>query len=162
MTTVDQRGSPMADQIAVERGARLRWAMLLTLALAACSPTRGCIESSFTLAPESRLPKWFASTGVPRSDAIVTMDYWIGPSGATATFVLRDSRGRAFARVVGEVQGKGPVSLKPRDPTDPIGYPLYEVITVDGVVDVIEHRRMEPVFYVTDDPVVWSKLGGHD
>jgi hypothetical protein len=38
-------------------------------------------------------------------------------------------------------------------------YPGYEVVTVDGMTEVIEHRRMEPIFYITDDPQVKQRLG---
>jgi len=38
-------------------------------------------------------------------------------------------------------------------------YPSYEIITVGRTTEVIEHRKMEPIFYVTDDPSVLSKLG---
>jgi hypothetical protein len=41
----------------------------------------------------------------------------------------------------------------------PSGYPAYEVITVNGMTDIIEHRKMEPMFYMTDDPAVWKELG---
>jgi len=41
----------------------------------------------------------------------------------------------------------------------PKGYPRYKVVRINGVTDVIELRRMEPVFYITDDPVVWEELG---
>jgi len=34
----------------------------------------------------------------------------------------------------------------------------YEAITVNGVVDIIEHRKMEPYFYLTDEPEVWNRL----
>jgi hypothetical protein len=37
-------------------------------------------------------------------------------------------------------------------------YPRYEVLTADGVTEVIEHRRLEPIFYITDDPEVRRKL----
>ena len=29
----------------------------------------------------------------------------------------------------------------------------------NGVTEVFEHRRMEPIFYVTDDPEVRRRLG---
>ena len=38
-------------------------------------------------------------------------------------------------------------------------YPIYEVETTSGIAEVIEYKRMEPVFYVTDDPEVRAKLG---
>ena len=42
------------------------------------------------------------------------------------------------------------------------GYPAYEAITVKGVVDIVEYRAMEPVFYMTDDPEIWKELGVTD
>ena len=48
---------------------------------------------------------------------------------------------------------------EPPPPGFPPGYPAYEVITVNGITDIIEHRKMEPIFYVTDDPAVWKELG---
>jgi hypothetical protein len=39
------------------------------------------------------------------------------------------------------------------------GYPGYEVISIDGLTDVVEHRAMEPTFYMTDDAAVREELG---
>ena len=33
-------------------------------------------------------------------------------------------------------------------------YPAYEAITVNGITQIIEHKKMEPIFYVTDDAAV--------
>ena len=38
-------------------------------------------------------------------------------------------------------------------------YPAYEIITCKGITEVIEHRAMEPIFFVTDDPGVLRRLG---
>jgi hypothetical protein len=35
---------------------------------------------------------------------------------------------------------------------------MYEVAVVNGVPDIVEHRAMEPIFYLTDDSVVWKVL----
>jgi hypothetical protein len=87
------------------------------------------------------------------------MDYWLGPFGRTATFTLRDATGRKIASVIGQLQGKEPLTLAPHGATGPSDYPGYEVITADGITEVIEHRRMEPIFYITDDPDIKLKLG---
>ena len=116
-------------------------------------------ESNFDLASESRLPKWFASAGVSRRDATVTMDYWGGPIGRTATFTLRGAQGQRVARLVGRLRGNEPISLVPHGETGPLPYPSYEVITANGITEVIEHRQMEPVFYISDDPRVKEQLG---
>ena len=37
---------------------------------------------------------------------------------------------------------------------DQDAYPLWTIVDVKGVIEVIEHRRMEPVFFVSDDPTL--------
>ena len=122
----------------------------------------GCMESSFTLAPESRLPKWLhIPEGVPREEVTVTMDYYVYPGERTATFTLHQGKSSwgSTNKITGVVRGSQPLQLKNPPPGFPKGYPSYEVITVDGITDIIEHRRMEPLFYVTDDPGIWEELG---
>jgi hypothetical protein len=116
-------------------------------------------ESSFDLAPESRLPRWFTiPPRLSRSDVAVTMSYYIGQNGRTATFVLRNMRtGNKIAKIDGTQKGLEPLNLEGVKARDI--YPSYEIITAGKTTEVIEHRKMEPIFYVTDDPSVLSKLG---
>ena len=119
-------------------------------------------ESSFSLANESRLPKWF--TLLPnqtRANVTVTMDYYIDSSGRTATFTLRDSSGSVISKVTGKQKGLEPLHRSTRLPGYPEGYPSYEIITVGGITEIIEHRKMEPIFYVTDDPEVKAEFADH-
>jgi hypothetical protein len=118
-------------------------------------------ESTFELASESRLPKWVAlPPGLARSDASVTMSYYVKPWGRTATFKIRTTQGKTLATVYGKLRGSAPLQLKnPPSGFDP-GYPSYEVITANGIIEIIEHRKMEPIFYMTDDPVVWKEIMG--
>ena len=120
--------------------------------LLSCQCLTGCAESSFELAKDSRLPRWFSlQAGLTRSDVTLTMDYyisWIG-KGRTARLTLRDSHEHRLASKDGTLAGMMPIAIPGiGDGT----YPSYELITVNGVSEVIEHRRMEPVFYLTDDP----------
>lgn len=117
-------------------------------------------ESSFVLSPESRLPRWFTPpTGTARSDLTVTMDYYAEPWGRTATFKLKSKDNRTLVSMTGAVRGSQPSHLGSAGTGSPAGYPLYQVVTVNGVVEVVEHRAMEPIFYVTDDAAVWKELG---
>jgi hypothetical protein len=117
-------------------------------------------ESTFELASESRLPKWISlPPGLARADVSLSMSYYVWPWGSRATFVLRDSKGKILTKVSGKVRGLGPNQLKEPRPGSPPGYPSYEVITVNGMTEIIEHRRMEPRFYVSDDPAVRKELG---
>jgi hypothetical protein len=137
----------------------------LGVVVLACQLLTGCglfPESSFSLANESRLPKWF--TLLPnqtRANVTVTMDYYIDSSGRTATFTLRDSSGSVISKVTGKQKGLEPLQRSTRLPGYPEGYPSYEIITVGGITEIIEHRKMEPIFYVTDDPQVKAEFANH-
>jgi hypothetical protein len=139
----------------------LRTALGLAVLLAACSPLRGCAESDFTLAAESRLPRWFSlPQGVQRKDVNVALVYYTAPikGPAVAEVTLRTNRGEAPNRVVANLRGEPEVLDSPSGSAG-TRYPMYEVLTANGITEVIEHRHMEPVFYITDDPEVRRKLG---
>ena len=117
-------------------------------------------ESSFELASESRLPKWITlPPGITRADVSITMNYLINPLGRNSTFILQDKKGQLRTKVHGKTRGLGPDYLRHPPPGFPPGYPSSTVITVNGITDVIEHRKPEPIFYVMDDPAVWKELG---
>jgi hypothetical protein len=129
----------------------------LCIELAACGLFP---ESTFLLSDDSRLPKWFTlDKGISRSQISVEMSNYISPFGSTATFVLKWRDGRLISKEKGKVHGDHPIYLGP--PTsDPLRqYPSYEIVTVSGVSEVIEHRAMEPVFFVSDDAAVLKQLG---
>ena len=137
--------------------------VLLCAVLTFLSSAIGCEwfpESTFELAKESRLPKWMViPPGLARSDVSVTMNYYVNFWGRDATFILRDTKGQIRAKIDGKLRGSYPIELKHPPPGYPPGYPSYEVITVKDMTEIIEHRKMEPIFYVTDDPAVWKELG---
>ena len=84
------------------------------------------------------------------------MNYYTARPSGDAEFILKDKSGRTLAKANGRLKAKvkglrRPFCLE----HEKYGYPCYEVITVNGVTEIVEHRRMEPVFYiVTDDPVL--------
>jgi len=137
--------------------------VLLCVTLTFLGSTIGCEwfpESTFELASESRLPKWITlPPGLTRADISLTMSYYIWPWGSRATFILRSQKGRILEKVEGKVRGGGPNRLRHSPPDFPPGYPSYEVITVKGVTEIVEHRKEEPIFYITDDPAVRKELG---
>jgi hypothetical protein len=117
-------------------------------------------ESTFELASESRLPKWITiPSGHTRADVSITMSYYSKLWGWSVVFTLKDAKGQALTKVYGTEKGRGPLYLKHPPPGFSLGYPAYGVITVNGITDIIEHKKMEPIFFVTDDPAVWKELG---
>jgi hypothetical protein len=111
-------------------------------------------ESTFQLASESRLPKWITlPPGLTRSDVSIKMSYFTWPS---AGFVLQDAKGQTLEKVDGKVRCSD-FRMKNPPPGFLPGYPSYTEIVVKGTSELIEHRKMEPVFYITDDPAVWKE-----
>ena len=112
----------------------------------------GCLESSFQLASESRLPRWEAlPSGLTREDASVTLNLYTTLPGANdAKFILRNRTGEKLAEVKGKVKCQYP---------DSAGlYPAYEAVVVNGTTEILEFKRMEPIFYVNDDPAIREKI----
>lgn len=130
---------------------------ILYLAVAACGIFP---ESKFLLSDASRLPKWFAlDAGMPRSQVTVEMSYYISLLGGTATFVMKRRDGSVISKAKGKVRGDRPIYLGPPTTDRLRHYPSYEVVTVNGISEAIEHRAMEPIFYIADDPVILKQLG---
>ena len=145
-----------------------RWALVAAVCISACAIT-GCIESTFNLASESRLPRGIAiPPGLTRADVSVTLDY-IGIS--QAKFTLRDKTGKKLTTVTGKTKGN-PVHLKttPQGP-DPRSR-SYQLVVINGVTEIIEDRpyrehenmvqngKIVALFYVIDDPAVRKELLG--
>jgi hypothetical protein len=69
-----------------------------------------------------------------------------------AKLTLEDKQGKTLAEIVGE-ESWHPQTIKKQNSNggfDPSAYPLYAIIKANGIVEVVEHRRMEPIFYITD------------
>jgi hypothetical protein len=115
-------------------------------------------ESTFTLAGGSRLPKWVTlPPGLTRADVSLAMSYYIRPWGSSAQFTLRSKNGRVMMKEDGKVRCKEPFQLKSSPQQPPSGYLTYEPISINGITEIIEHRKMEPTFYVTDNSAVWKQ-----
>gem|GEM_PF-1779013 len=112
----------------------------------------GCegIESSFTLAAESRLPRWIElPSGVQRSDVNVEVTYY------TDGHVRVDVRSRSWRRELLESRNGQrrwhPVTAAELERRNRGGvYPNYDEITVDGITELFEQRAMEPKIYLLD------------
>jgi hypothetical protein len=142
---------------------RINKLLLFFIALTISGSAIGCAwfpESTFELASESRLPRWITlPPGLTRADVSITMSYYVMPWGRSATFILQNKKGQTLKEVDGKLKGLEPLQLEHPPPGFPPGSPSYEVITVNGVTEIIEHRKPEPIFYITDDPAVRKELG---
>jgi hypothetical protein len=117
-------------------------------------------EASFDLSPESRIPNWFHQpAGVPRSAMAVTLDYYVVSSGRWARITMKTTNGKVLLKAKGTIRGTEPLHVDGVSGPSGAAYPAYEVVTVNGVSDIVEHRSMAPVFYMVDDATVWKALG---
>ncbi len=126
----------------------------------------GCLESTFQLSDESRLPKWFVvPDGKDRRDFSVQMDLYstLGGGGGKDVFKLYEKNNffytKKYTVTISEQPNIQSRQLKTAPAGFPKGYPKYKVVTINNITDVIELRKMEPVFYMTDDPKIWKELG---
>jgi hypothetical protein len=153
--------SPNNSQAGAPQMARLtqRIKMHLLLAIVCCT-NMGCYflpEASFKLASDSRLPKLVTlPPGLTRANVSLELNYYSMPWGGRARFILRDKNGQVIKKEDGKTCTE-PFQLKNPPQGLPPGYPSYEAITVNGITEIIEHKKMEPIFYVTDDTAVWKQ-----
>lgn len=143
----------------------LTGALLLFLS---CSPTRGCVESNFVLAPESRLPTWLkVPTGLSRADITVELFYYTGVGSNDARFVVftadhqklseRDAKQWWHPRTQKQLDTYYSTEPRPAFPE-----PAYVVVDADGQIDVIEHRSSQQnardptiaLFWMADNPEI--------
>lgn len=118
----------------------------------------GCLESSFRIASESRLPQWVTlPAGVERADVSLTVSYYTTLLGDSVQFTLQDKNKQTIKKVSGRDRCLKPFQLTNSPRGLPSGYPNYAVVTVDGITEILEQRRPEDILYVTDDPVVWKQ-----
>lgn len=124
---------------------------VIALCISSCVMS-GCRESSFQLASESRLPRWEAlPSGLTRADVSVRLNYYTPLPGANdAIFILRSRNGEKLAEVKGKVKCQYPYSGW--------SYPGYDAVVVNGTIEILEFRKMEPLFYVNDDPAIRKKI----
>jgi hypothetical protein len=79
--------------------------------------------------------------------------------GDDVKLILNDRKGQ-ITKVYGKEVDKGPLHLKHPSQGFAPGYPAYNIINVNGITEIVEYRKPEPIFYITDDPAVRKELMG--
>jgi len=133
---------------------------VLLITLTACS-NRGCVESKFHLAEDSRLPVWFqVPDGISRKDMDVTLTYYTSGPADIDLVDIRDGKSKRLIRVKGEHWNHPEYWKWAKQDWPKRSHPHFVVFKVNGLTEIIEHRRMEPLFYISDEAAVQSAISG--
>ncbi len=133
-------------------------AILLVVVFVAIKGCELFPEATFTLANDSRLPKWVTlPQALTRASVSLTVSFYSMPWGGSARFTLQDKNKQTIEKESGTVRCRNPFQLKNPPQGFPHDYPNYEAVTVNGITEIMEQRKPEPILYITDDPAVWKQ-----
>lgn len=133
---------------------KMKILFLAALVIASCSPIRGCMQSSFTLAPESRLPGWFSlPSGYARDAVTVNLYYFSSPFPVDdVELELTDRNDKKLAVVTGKMCWPEMEEKRHKDGEfDPDRHSYYVFVRANGKLEVLEHGN-QSTFRISDDP----------
>lgn len=115
-------------------------------------PTIGWFpESQFKLAQESRFPNWFKMpAGYKRNDLTVEIYYFVPPPFFKSSFkanLLGPAPGYKILETKIGTHYLHPNSVKRGVSANP----GYVVASIENIEEIIEHKKMEPIFYISDN-----------
>ena len=115
-------------------------------------------EASYKLSPESRLPRWFSiPEGYDRKDLTVQISYYAPIPPFTYDLKAELLGPPPNFRVLERTSGMH----RWHPDSERRGYqssPGYVIASVNGIEEVIEHKSMEPIFYISDDPKLIDEM----
>ncbi len=116
----------------------------------------GCFpESSFDLADDSRVPKFFDEIAEEndRDKISVSVDYYL--TEAVFKIYLNNKK---VNQVTGQRIGTRPYYLDDLSLGRKNDRPSYNVYDVDGVIEITEHREKNNIFHMNDDSRVEAAI----
>lgn len=115
-------------------------------------------EASYTLSPESRFPRWFSMPeGYGRKDLTVQIHYYAPIPPFTYDLKAELLGPPPDFRVLDRASGMH----RWHPDSERRGYqsnPGYVIASVNAIEEVIEHRGLEPIFYISDDPKLIDEM----
>ncbi len=136
--------------------------IFVALILTGCNPVRGFLESEFDLATDSPLPPWYSSvpSGYQRRDLKIHISLYttILPVD-NAVFTVTDKEGEILFERSGENQWHPKYWVWAQKDWPARAHPAYSIMEIAGQSAVVEFRRMEPIFYISNEAAVQSALG---
>lgn len=134
---------------------RKRYYLILSIVLSlffnsGCDYRYGFIESEFQLSTDSRLPRWIkVEPKYSRSDITVTLTFYTLKKVKIKVYGTAPD-GKLLLEKVGTNQWHPNTEKKFKERGRYDIYPNYLIITVDGIEEIFEQKKPEPILYVFD------------
>jgi hypothetical protein len=136
---------------------RILTIIFIFLALSSCISIRGggFLESSFELSSASRMPNWLGlSQKQEREDIILVLNYY---SNAKAKVTIWKKFG--FIRMPikwkwGQSQHHPAYWEWAHEDWPTRIHPGYVNVTINGITEIVEHKKREPIFYISNEETV--------
>jgi hypothetical protein len=135
--------------------------LISIILLSSCHPYRGFIESEFTLSPESPLPSWYKviPEGYSRDDLTIKIRYYAPPLDVDDTvFWVESSWRNTIYKASGKSERHPEFYKWAQEDWKNRHYPSYVNITIEGKTEIIEHKKMEPIFYISTKKAVTKAM----
>jgi hypothetical protein len=136
--------------------------LLFVLLLASCHPVRGFLESEFNLSPDSPLPAWYPKLpdGYKREDVTIRMQYYTPLFHVDDTvFIVESGWWRTLYKGTGKSEHHPKYWAWAQKDWPARANPGYVNVTIDGKTEIIEHKKMEPIFHISNEEAVKQTMG---
>ena len=144
------------------RGMKSLALLLLLLAMTACWPAQGgFVEAQFELAEKSPLPVWISTlpTGYGRGDVKIYLQYCSTiPTVDNTVLLIKDKYGKTLLKKTGKGATNPEYEKWARQDWPARSHPSYMNITIDGVTEIVEHKKQEPIFYISNQAEVTTTI----
>jgi len=139
---------------------RLTTLLLPALMSIACTPWRGFLESEFHLAKESSLPSWVEPLpkGCNRDDVTIRLQYWSPPWDVNDVVLIAGCGSKTLFSKSGKSERPEEWYSWAREDWLKRHYPSFNRITIGGKTEVILHKKMEPIFYISDQQAIINAM----
>ena len=128
--------------------------------LISCHPIRGFLESEFTLAPESHLPVWIELPhDIKRDDVTIYLQYYTPMFDVNDTVLIVKDGWRTIYKETGTSNNHPKYWAWANKNWPKRAHPGFVNITIDGKTEIIEHKKMEPIFYISNESAVKHTMG---
>ena len=140
---------------------RIAILLFLALFLTVCNPIRGFLESEFTLSPESQLPVWFSELpeNIKREDLTIYLQYYTPIFDVDDAVLIVKHGWRTLYKETGISKHHPKYWAWANKDWPARSHPGYVNLTINGKTEIIEHKKMEPIFYISNEAAIKHTMG---